>query len=140
MYEVGTHELMVFVVLGFALGVFTSFYLTRLMEVLHMWRMFRDVLTHLLLMCVTIMEDVAFLKEVKRKQMVDAKFTPAQITSFEEFDEHSLTNWKESVILSLVTKAPRAFKTMMPFTTWPEAVGFLNKELKAATVVREEEK
>jgi len=96
-------------------------------------------LTHLLLMCVTIMEDVAFLKEVKRKQMVDAKFTPAQIASFEEFDEHSLTNWKESVILSLVTKAPRPFKTMMPFTSWPEAVRFLNNELKSVVQGREEE-
>ena len=131
MYELTTQELSIFVVLGFCAGVFTSFYLTRMFEVVHMWRMFRTVLAHLLLMCVGIMEDVAFLKEVRRKQMVEAEYTPTQVRNFQEFDEQVLTNWKQSVILSLVTKAPRPFKSMMPFTTWEEAVHFLNNELKS---------
>ena len=66
MYELSTQELMVFVVLGFAAGIFTSFYLTRLFEVVHMWRLFQDVLARLLMMCAKIVEDVAFLGEVKK--------------------------------------------------------------------------
>ena len=127
MYEVTTQELMVFVVLGFGAGVFTSFYLTRMFEVVHMWRLLREVIAHLLLMCLTIIEDVEFLKELKRKQMHENGFTTKQIHKFQEVDDQTLTNWKNTVILSLVTKVPRAFRTMMPFNNWDEAVVFFEK-------------
>jgi|TARA_R100000808_G_scaffold13845_1_gene33206 hypothetical protein len=130
MYEVTMQELSVFVVLGFLCGVFTSFYLTRFFEVVHMWRLLREVIAHLLLMCMKIVEDVAFLGELKRKQMVDAGFTREQIQKFEVVDEQSLTNWKDTVILAMVTKIPRPFRSMMPFTTWSEAMYFLRQELK----------
>lgn len=122
---------MVFVVLGFGVGVFTSFYLTRLFEVVHMWRLLRVVIAHLLLMCLTIIEDVEFLKELKRKQMHESGFTREQIHKFEEVDERTLTNWKDTVILSLVARVPRTFRTMMPFNNWPEAMAFLKTELQA---------
>ena len=130
MYEVTTQELMIFVVLGFSLGVFTSFYLTRLFEVVHMWRLLREVMAHLLLMCLTILEDVEFLKELKKKQMHEAGFTTTQIHKFQEVDDRTLTNWKNTVILSLVTKVPRNFRTMMPFNNWNEAMVFLRSELR----------
>ena len=120
---------MIFVVLGFVGGVFTSFYLTRIMEVVHMHRIFRDVVAHSLLMCVGIIEDLAFLKELKRKQMVEGEFTREQIAKFEEVDDQTLTRWKDAVILSLISKAPRPFRTMIPFNNWNEAIAFMEREL-----------
>ena len=131
MYEVTMQELSVFVVLGFMCGVFTSFYLTRLFEVVHMWRLLREVIAHLLLICLGIIEDVEFLKELKRKQMHESGFTREQIRKFEEVDERTLTKWKDAVILSLVTKVPRSFRSMMPFNNWHEAMAFLRTELRA---------
>ena len=131
MYEVTMQELSVFVVLGFMAGIFTSFYLTRLFEVVHMWRLLREVIAHLLLICLGIIEDVEFLKELKRKQMHESGFTREQIRKFEEVDERTLTKWKDAVILSLVTKVPRGFRTMMPFNNWHEAMTFLRTELRA---------
>jgi putative Mn2+ efflux pump MntP len=130
MYEITIQELMVFVVLGFSAGVFASFYLTRLLEVVHMWRLLREVIAHLLLMCVGIIEDVEFLKELKKKQMKESGFTPEQMRKFQEVDDRTLTNWKDTVILSLVTKVPRQFRTMMPFNNWREAMTFLQTELQ----------
>ena len=131
MYEVTMQELSVFVVLGFGAGVFTSFYLTRLFEVVHMWRLMREGVAHLLLMCVGIVEDIEFLKSLIRKQMHESEFTPEQIRKFQEVDERTLTNWKDAVILSLVTKVPRNFRSMMPFNNWHEAMAFLKTELRA---------
>ena len=130
MYEVTMQELSFFVVLGFWAGVFASFYLTRLLEVVHMWRLLREVIAHLLLMCVGIIEDVEFLKELKKKQMKESGFTPEQMRKFQEVDDRTLTNWKDTVILSLVTKVPRQFRTMMPFNNWREAMTFLQTELQ----------
>ena len=70
---------MVFVVLGFCAGVFATYYLARLFEIVHLWRMVRQTLTHLLLMCVKIVEDVAFLEEIKKQHMKNADFTPEQL-------------------------------------------------------------
>lgn len=129
MYEVTMEELTIFVGLGFMCGVFMSFYLTRFFEVVHMWRLLREVIAHLLLMCMKIVEDVAFLEQLKRSHMQRADFTPEQIRSFEEVDHQTLTNWKDSVILAMVTRVPGPFKTMMPFRTWSEAMVFLKQEL-----------
>jgi|TARA_R110002110_G_scaffold203425_1_gene414539 hypothetical protein len=130
MYEVTTQELMIFVVLGFSVGVFSSFYLTRFFEVVHMWRLLREVIAHLLLMCVGIIEDVEFIKELKKKQMRESGFTQEQMRKFQEVDDRTLTNWKDTVILSLVTKVPRPFRSMMPFNNWHEAMAFLRTELR----------
>jgi len=126
MHEVTNQDLMVFVVLGFCTGVFVSFYLTRLLEVVHTWRLFHETLVHIILMCVSLIEDVEFIRELKRKGMREAEMSAAQIHKFEEVDERTLTNWKNSVILSLVAKAPPRFRSMMPFKTWQEAVHFMN--------------
>ena len=132
-YDVTMEDLAVFVVLGFSLGVFTSFYLTRLLELVHMHRIFRQVIAHLLLMCTGIIEDIAFLKELKRKQMHESGFTEEQIEKFQEVDDRTLTNWKQSVILSLVSKVPRTFRSMLPFNNWDEAIAHLENELEELT-------
>ena len=95
-----------------------------------MWRLLREVIAHLLLMCVGIIEDVEFLKELKRKQMHESGFTQEQMRKFQEVDDRTLTKWKDAVILSLITKVPRGFRTMMPFNNWHEAMAFLRTELK----------
>ena len=130
MYEVTMQELSVFVVLGFMCGVFTSFYLTRFMEVVHLWKIVNETVAFLMLMCMQIVEDVEFLKEIKKKHMRDADFTPSQIRKFEEVDNHTLTHWKDSVILTMVTKAPPRFRSLFPFHNWDEAVRYINKLLK----------
>jgi hypothetical protein len=82
------------------------------------------------MMCATIVEDVAFLGELKTKQMRDTGLTEEQIKNFKEVDDHTLTNWKDSVILSMVTKAPPNFRAMMPFKTWNQAMNFMNDAFK----------
>ena len=130
MYELATHQLMVFVVLGFCGGVFTSYYLSRLFEVIHMWRLLRQVIAHLLWMCLTIVENVEFLNTLKVKAMYEADFNDKQIADFQDVWDESLTNWKDSVILVIVSKAPPHFRSMMPFDDWKGAMNFLNQERK----------
>ena len=130
MYEVSTQELMVFVVLGFCAGIFSSIWLARFFEVIHTWKIVQETIVHLLVMCGKIAEDVAFLGELKNKHMVQTDFTPDQIREFQEVDERTLTNWKESVILSMVKRAPPHFRSMLPFKTWNEAMKFMTDTLK----------
>tara|TARA_Y100000310_G_scaffold342354_1_gene445289 strand:- start:506 stop:934 length:429 start_codon:yes stop_codon:yes gene_type:complete len=136
MHEITNGELMVFVVLGFCAGIFASVFLSKLFEVVHLWRLVQEVVAHCLLMCVKIMEDLSFLTELKRKQMKESGFTSDQIRNFEEVDQRTLTNWKDSVILSLIDGAPKQFRTLMPFTNWKEAVKFLEESKKASIIER----
>jgi hypothetical protein len=130
MYEVTMQELSVFVVLGFCAGIFISIWLSRLLEVIHAWRVVQETIVYLLMMCAKIVEDVAFLGEVKRKHMQEAKFTREQIRQFEEVDQRTLTNWKDSVILSIVKRSPPHFRSLVPFKDWNDAMRFMNESLK----------
>jgi len=128
MYELTTQELMIFVVLGFCSGMFATYYLARLFEIIHMWRLLREVIAHLLWMCFTVVESIEFLNTLKMKAMHEADFTDKQIGDFEEVWNESLTNWKDSAILAIVNKAPPHFRNMMPFDDWKGAMKFLNEE------------
>ena len=130
MYEVTMQELMVFVVLGFCAGLFISIWLARLLEVIHAWRLVQETIVYLLMMCAKIVEDVAFLGEVKRKHMQEANFSREQVRQFEEVDQRTLTNWKDSVILSIVKRAPPHFRSLVPFKDWNDAMRFMNESLK----------
>ena len=130
MYEVTMQDLTVFVALGFCCGLFVSIFLARFLEVVHTWRIVQETIIHLLWMCSKIVEDVAFLQEVKRSHMRKAEFSPDQIRQFEEVDDKYLTNWKDSVILGLVKRAPPHFQSMLPFQDWNEAMRFMKQELK----------
>ena len=90
-----------------------------------MWRLLQVVVAHLLLMCVTVVENVEFLNTLKVKAMHEADFTATQIQEFEKVWERTLINWKDSVILSVVSKAPPYFRTTMPFEDWSGAMKFL---------------
>tara|TARA_R100001244_G_C5107028_1_gene120215 strand:- start:2 stop:397 length:396 start_codon:yes stop_codon:yes gene_type:complete len=125
MYELATQELMVFVVLGFCTGIFFTFYLARFFEIVHLWKVANRTVGCLLLMCVHILEDVEFIREIKRKAMKDAEFTPKQIREFDEVYDRFLTNWKDSVIMNIKNNAPQNFRSLFPFTNWKEALQFL---------------
>jgi len=130
MYELTVQELGIFVVLGFCLGVFVSFYLARFIEVVHTWYIVQETVTHLLLMLAKISEDVYFLQELKKQHLVHSNLSDSQIHAFEEVDKAALTNWKESVILTIVNRAPRRFKSLVPFGNWDEAMQHLTATLK----------
>ena len=130
MYELTMHELGIFVVLGFCLGVFVSFYLARLIEVVHTWHIVEETIAQLLLMLAKMAEDIHFLHELKKQDMVHSSLTPEQVQAFEDIDKAALTNWKESVILSIVNRAPRRFRSLVPFSSWDEAMRHLNTVLK----------
>ena len=62
--------------------------------------------------------------------MRQADFTPEQIRKFEEVDNMFLTNWKDTVIISIVKRAPRHFRSMLPFKDWNEAMRFMKDALR----------
>ena len=62
--------------------------------------------------------------------MREAGFTLEQIKEFEKVDDVYLTNWRDSVIVSMVARAPRHFRGMLPFNNWREAMAFLHDATK----------
>ena len=130
MYELTMQDLTIFVALGFCCGIFASVFLSRLFEGVHTWRMVRETIVWLLYMCSKLVEDVAFLQEVKNSHMHKSEFTEEQIQEFKKVDERYLTNWKNSVILSLVKRSPPHFRSLLPFKDWREAMQFMEKELR----------
>jgi len=79
-------------------------------------------------MCFTMVESIEFLTTLKVKAMHEADFTDKQVADFQEVWDENLTNWKDSAILGIVSKAPPHFRNMMPFDDWKGAMKFLNEE------------
>jgi hypothetical protein len=129
--DITVQDLQVFCALSFVGGIFASLWLTRFFEVVHTWRLFKEVLYHLLYMAVGLVEDVEFIREVKAKHLHEAGYDEEQIRAFQTVDDYNLTQWKENVIVKLLTRIPPRFRTMMPFRSYTEATRYLNKALKS---------
>jgi|GEM_PF-3564425 len=130
MLELTTYDLTVIASLAFLAGIFASIFIARFLEVVHAWRVVQETIVSVVWMLSKMIEDIYFLQELKRKQMRDAGLTDEQIRSFQEIDDRFLTNWKNSAIVSIVKRAPRHFKSMLPFHDWDSAMRFLNDSLK----------
>ena len=130
MLELTTYDLTVIASLAFFAGAFASIFVARFLEVVHTWRVVQETIVSVVWMLSKMIEDIYFLQELKRKQMRDAGLTDEQIRSFEEIDDRFLTNWRDSAIVSIVKRAPRHFKSMLPFHDWDSAMRFLNDSLK----------
>ena len=130
MLELTTNDLTAFCVMAFFAGVFASIFLSRFFEIIHTWRIVQDTVVSIVWMLTKMVEDISFLQELKFKQMHDAGFTEKQIRQFQKVDDQFLTNWKDNAIISIVKRAPRHFKSMLPFHVWNSAMRFLNNALK----------
>ena len=130
MLELTTNDLTAFCVMAFFAGVFASIFLSRFFEIIHTWRIVQDTVVSIVWMLTKMVEDISFLQELKFKQMHDAGFTEKQIRQFQKVDDQFLTNWKDIAIISIVKRAPRHFKSMLPFHDWNSATRFLNNTLK----------
>ena len=130
MLELTTNDLTAFCVMAFFAGVFASMFLSRFLEIVHAWRIVQESVISIIWMLTKMVEDISFLQELKLKQMRESGFTTEQIRQFQKVDDLFLTNWKDNAIISIVKRAPRHFKSMLPFHDWNSAMRFLNNTLK----------
>ena len=109
------------IIYRFAARFFEYVHLVRLTEILH---------THAILLLGTVVEDIAFIKELKYKSLEDQGMSKAQIWKIKKVDEEMLNNWKKTVIRKFINACPMPFKTIIRFRTWDEAMQILTDYLK----------
>jgi uncharacterized HAD superfamily protein len=109
------------IIYRFAARFFEYVHLVRLTEILH---------NHAVLLLGTVVEDIAFIKELKYKSLEDQGMSKAQIWKIKKIDEEMLNNWKKTVIRKFVNACPTPFKTIIRFRTWDEAMQTLTDYLK----------
>ena len=78
----------------------------------------------------TVVEDIAFIKELKYKSLEEQGMPQAQIWKIKKVDEEMLSNWKTTVIRKFVNTCPMPFRAIIRFRTWDEAMKILTKHLK----------
>ena len=109
------------IIYRFAARFFEYVHLVRLTEILH---------THTVLLLGTVVEDIAFIKELKYKSLEDQGMSKAQIWKIKKVDEEMLNNWKTTVIQKFINSCPMPFRAIIKFRTWDEAMQVLTEHLK----------
>ena len=117
-------------VFWFFLGVVAAVFLTRLLSITHAAMLVNDAINGSLLMLSKIHEDVAFIRELKIKQMREAGMEQSQVRKFEKIDNQMIKNWKETVVQNMISSSPPSFKRIMKFNDWKGAMEYLNSIYK----------
>ena len=114
----------------FFLGAIGAVFLTRLLSITHAALLVSNTINDSLLMLSKVHEDVAFIRELKAKHMREVGMDHSQIKKFEKIDAHILGNWKETVIQNMISNCPLAFRKIMKFNNWKEAMQYLDSMYK----------
>jgi len=90
----------------------------------------RRVIYHSLFLMASVVEDLAFIRTLKYKELENSDLTEEQISFIKEVDRNALDNWKEAAIGIFHQSFPAPLNTTVKFRTWKEAMKVLEKVLK----------
>ena len=87
----------------------------------------RKIVFHCLTLMGTVVEDLAFMRELKYLYMSKSNMTEEQIEFIKKVDEQTLSNWKEGSIKIFKNSFPGSLGFIVKFNNWQEAMRELNK-------------
>tara|TARA_Y100000310_G_C20551556_1_gene748344 strand:- start:683 stop:1078 length:396 start_codon:yes stop_codon:yes gene_type:complete len=86
----------------------------------------KEMVTRCLALIGTMVEELAFIHELKYKTMHESNIDEKQIELIKEIDEQTLRTWKDNVAMAIVNSFPKEFQSIVGFSTWDEAIKKLN--------------
>ena len=75
-------------------------------------------------------EDLAFIKQIKYKNMEDTNFPEEQIKITKLYDEKLFDIWKDTAMLRVRETWPKHFQSLADFETWEAAIKNMEKWYK----------
>ena len=87
----------------------------------------KKIVYHSLVLLVSVVEDLAFMRELKYSQMNESDMSGEQIKLVKKVDEQILNIWKNNSIKVFKNSFPTPLESIVKFNTWQEAMNELNK-------------
>lgn len=85
------------------------------------------VVFHCLTLMGAVVEDLAFVRELKYLQMEKSDLSEEQINFIKQVDEETLNTWKENSIQIFKNSFPGPLGAIVKFNNWKEAMKELDK-------------
>jgi len=87
----------------------------------------KGVVCHCLTLMGTVVEDLAFIQELKYQQLAKSELSEKQIDFIKQVDEQTLENWKENSINIFKNSFPGPLSSIVKFANWKEAMKELDR-------------
>ena len=87
----------------------------------------KKVVHHCLALAATVVEDLAFIKQLKLKQLETADLSEEQIEYIKKIDDQALNIWKENLVKIFKNSFPGTLETIVKFDDWEGAMRELNR-------------
>ena len=116
--------------LWFITGAFTHMALSLFFGYGKVVNFAQDALNQTLKLLILIMEDMAYMREIKYQHMHSAGTPEETIEACKQIDEQVFNSWKLIVIHKFVSIYPKNLRGIVKFSTWEQAANILTKEMK----------
>ena len=90
----------------------------------------KETTTRCLILIGAMIENIAFLHALKYKTMFESNIDEKEIEVIKEIDEKALQAWKNGIIMTIVNSFPKEFRSVVGFSSWPEAMTKLDNFYK----------
>ena len=87
----------------------------------------KGVVFHCLTLMGAVVEDLAFIRELKYQQLAKSDLEDDQVNFIKQVDEEALNNWKENSISIFKNSFPGPLSSIVKFNNWKEAMKELDR-------------
>jgi len=87
----------------------------------------KQVVFHCLTLMGAVVEDLAFVRELKYQQLAKSDLEEEQVDFIKQVDERALDNWKENSVSIFKNSFPGVLGNIVQFNNWKEAMKELDK-------------
>lgn len=116
--------------LWFILGVLSYRIIAGILQYGHLAILFEQQLNDILKLLHILSEELDKAFEMKYSIMKDAGTHDEEIKIVQDVDDKLLKIWKEMIIARIITHWPKAYKRIVKFNNWREAIEQLRKAKK----------
>lgn len=116
--------------LWFILGVFSYRVISGILQYGHLFVLFEQQLNDILKLLHILSEELDKALEMKYDIIRSSGISEEEIKILRQKDEKSFYIWKEMIIARIITHWPKAYKKLIKFNNWREAIDHLRNAKK----------
>ena len=99
-------------------GVFSYWVMAKLMDLGHAYNFVKDTTDQVVMLLISVTQDVSFIKKMKYETMETMDIDPEQIKLLKKIDEETFNAWRDMAFLKMVQVYPKHYKKILNGYDW----------------------
>ena len=111
-------------------GAFSYWVIAKFMDVTHSYRLMKQVTDQIVLLMISVSQDIAFIKKVKYETMEALEVEEGQIDIVKKIDKKALDAWRDMSLMKIMQSYPKGYSKILTHYNWDKVTKSIDELYK----------